>query len=66
MDADQAMGLWVHDQVEIKRSGAAWVGKVVGIIDSPSLILEQADGTRVSIALDGATATPSSTKEGRA
>ena len=40
--------------VTISRNYGKWTGKVVGIVDEPALILEQEDGFRTVIVLDGA------------
>lgn len=46
-----------REAVTVRRSGAEWHGKVVGIFTDPALTLEADDGTRRTIVMAGATAT---------
>lgn len=57
MTAKEAMALvWPAQDVEITRRHATWKGKVVGVVNEPCLILEDATGKRITIALSEATA----------
>lgn len=47
-----------QDEVEVRRSGATWAGKVVGIMEHPCLIIEGETGVRYTVAIEGAAATP--------
>lgn len=46
------------DVVTVYRAGGQWTGRVVGIVPSPSLLLEDEHGQRRAIVLDGATTDP--------
>lgn len=56
MTEDEARKLMRFDApvVKVSRSDATWRGKIVGVVPSPSLILECSDGRHVTIVLDGA------------
>lgn len=40
--------------VEISRMGATWRGTIVGAVTEPAVVLEQEDGQRTVIVIDGA------------
>lgn len=57
MTRDEARELmhWQNPAVvTITRNYAKWTGRVVGLVDSPALLIEGEDGRRTAVVLEGA------------
>lgn len=54
MTVEEAIELIGKGPLVITRGRATWEGEVVSVADQPTLTLEREDGTRFSLALDGA------------
>lgn len=42
-------------QAKVRRAGAQWTGEIVAISHGPALLIEDANGGRVLVSMDGAT-----------
>ena len=47
-----------REKVAIARSSATWIGRPIGVITKPAVIVEHEDGSRVAVVLDGAEVVP--------
>lgn len=64
-----ARGVGYHDTaapvVTVERNGSSWTGRVIGIVERPSLLIETETGRRVAIAYaDASVASPRKESDG--